>query len=264
MAAAADGQPVTSDLGGGFVYLRRADGASAVFATGLADTGAIGFMSTADVNARDERSLRDWLRMWAIPDQARVLRVEQVHGGDVIAAPDEDASHSADGMWTRNPLDVLVVKAADCAPVWVVDRGDKAIALVHAGWRGVAAGIVERAIAVLERQGGDPATFAVAVGPHIGPCCFEIGPEVAAQFRDDPGAVASAAGLRVDRRRPDSEALDLSAAIAYRAASSGVHPSDILVCTACTRCRADIFHSYRRNGTGGPLMAAVGAVTGAA
>jgi copper oxidase (laccase) domain-containing protein len=98
------------------------------------------------------------------------------------------------------------------------------------------------------------------VGPHIGPCCFEVGPEVARRFEDDPGAVVSAAELRVKRSRRDSQALDLNAVIYRRLAASGVPPEAITAATACTRCETSILHSYRRNGKGGPLMAAVAAV----
>jgi polyphenol oxidase len=253
--------PVTEDLGGGFVYLRRVDGSAAIIASGMADSGAVGLMSASDVNAREDDELRRWLTRWAFPDHAHVRRVNQVHGAAIVDSASYDgAAPDADGIWTRSPADVLVVRVADCAALWFVDRGRAAMALAHAGWRGVAAGIVERGIDALQRAGADLADVRIFIGPHLGPCCFEVGPEVATAFADDPGAVRSADALVVERRRSDSSALDLTAAIAHRAAISGVGIDRVASSTACTRCRDDILHSYRRNGAGGPLMASVGAV----
>jgi YfiH family protein len=258
-----EGQPTTANLGGGFVYLRRADGTAAIIATGMADTGAVGIMSTSDVNARDDKELRRWLTFWAFPDHIKIRRVNQVHGIRIVdSASYNGGAPDADGMWTRSPEDILLVRAADCAPIWLVDPSNKTIALVHAGWRGVAAGIVKSAVEVLVRAGGRPADLHASVGPHIGPCCFEIGPEVAREFAADPGAVLPANALQIPSTRPDGVSLDLSAAIAHRFGVEGVDIGRIAIATACTRCRTDILHSYRRNGSGGPLMAAVGAVLG--
>jgi YfiH family protein len=255
------GQPVTQNLGGGFVFLRRVDGHSAIVATGIAGTGAIGLMSAGDVNARHDDNLRQWLQWWAFPDHARLRRVNQVHGGSVVEASSYNGgAPDADGIWTRAPSDLLVIRAADCAPVWIVDPPHKTMALLHAGWRGVAAGIAEHAVAALVAAGGYASDFHAAIGPHIGACCFEVGPEVAQQFTDDPGAVRSADGLIVERKRVDTSALDLSAAIVHRLSLAGIDPSRIDAASMCTRCNADLFHSFRRNGIGGPLMAAIGAV----
>lgn len=255
-----EGQPKTVNLGGGFVFLRRVDGHSAIVATGIAGTGAIGIMSASDVNARSDGALRQWLQWWAFPDHARLRRVNQVHGGIVVEASSYNgAAPDADGLWTRSPSDLLIIRTADCAPVWIVDPSHKTIALVHAGWRGVTAGIIEHAVEALASAGAYAADLHAAIGPHIGPCCFEVGPEVARHFERDPGAVLPAISLLVERKREDGAALDLSASIIHRLGAAGVDPARIGASTACTRCRADLFHSYRRNGTGGPLMVAIGA-----
>lgn len=255
------GQPTTINLGGGFVFLRRVDGHSAIIATGIAGTGAVGMMSGADVNARRDEELRQWLQWWAFPDHARLRRVNQVHGGRVVESSSYNGgAPDADGMWTRLPSDVLVIRAADCAPVWIVDPPHKTIALLHAGWRGVAAGIIENAVQALAAAGAYADDLHAAIGPHIGPCCFEVGPEVIEKFQDDPGAVAPPTGLVVERKRVDSAALDLSASIVHRLGLVGVAPARADAASTCTRCHPELFHSYRRNGTGGPLMAAIGAV----
>ena len=259
-APSQSGQPTTENLGGGFVFLRRVDGHSAIIASGIAGTGAVGIMSAADVNARGDGELRQWLQWWAFPDHARLRRVNQVHGARVVEASSYNGgAPDADGLWTRAPSDVLVIRAADCAPVWVVDPPHKTIALVHAGWRGVAAGVVEHAVEALASAGAYASDLHAAIGPHIGPCCFEVGPEVIERFTDDPGAIGPASRLVVPHKREDSASLDLAAAIVHRLTGAGVSSDRIGAASACTRCRADLFHSYRRNGTGGPLMAAIGA-----
>lgn len=253
-------QPQTADLGGGFVFLRRADGHAAIMATSLAGTGAVGMLSPADIDARGDAELRRWLQWWAFPDHARLRRVNQVHGARVVAASSYNGgAPDADGLWTRDPSDVLVVRAADCAPVWIVDPPHKTVALVHAGWRGVAAGVVDGALAALESAGGHREDLHAAIGPHIGACCFEVGPEVSALFLDD-GAVGMPERLVVERKRADGVSLDLGAAIARRLVAGGVRAARVDAASACTRCHPEFLHSYRRNGTGGPLMAAIGAV----
>jgi polyphenol oxidase len=255
------GQPETLNLGGGFVFLRRPDGHAAIVASGLAGSGAIGIMSAADVNARSDEDLRRWLTCWAFPDHARLRKVNQVHGAHVVAAASYDGtSPDADGMWTQSPADVLIVKTADCAPVWLVDPEQKVVAVLHAGWRGVADGIASEGIQALTLAGANPENVRAAIGPHIRPCCFEVGPEVAQRFADIPGAVRPAESLVAARRRADSVALDLGAVIQTQLASSGVQPDRIDAASTCTHCSPKLLHSYRRNGSGGPLMAAVGAV----
>ncbi len=258
------GVPTTVNLGGGFVYLKRADGHSAIIASGIAGTGAIGMMSAADVNARGDEALRQWLQWWAFPDHARLRLVHQVHGGRVVSASSfNGGAPEADGLWTQSPSDVLVIRAADCAPVWVVDPPHKSIALVHAGWKGVAAGVVEHAVEALCGAGAFAEDLHAAIGPRIGSCCFEVGPDVAEAFAGDPASVLPASALVVERKRGDSVSLDLGAAIVHRLRIAGVQDSRIDAATACTRCTRELFHSYRRNGTGGPLMAAIGAVLAA-
>lgn len=253
-------QPTTVDLGGGFVFIRRVDGHAAIMASSLADTGAVGMMSPPDIDARDDGQFRQWLQSWAFPDHARLRRVNQVHGSSVVAASSYNGgAPDADGLWTRDPADVLVIRAADCAPVWIVDPVHKTLALVHAGWRGVAAGIVDRALAALDGAGAHRQYLHAAIGPHIGPCCFEVGPEVSGLFLDD-GAVGPSDRLVVDRKRADGMSLDLGAAIASRLLAGGVDATRVDAARACTRCHPDLLHSYRRNGTGGPLMGAIAAV----
>ncbi len=259
-AAPPSESPTTVELGGGFVFVRRPDGQSAILVPHLQSAGVAGMMSTTNVNARDSQELRAWLSQWGFEDAMPLVQVNQVHGTTVVVADaSADAATDADGIMSDARGVLLTVKAADCAPVWIADMASTRFALLHAGWRGVADGIIAAAIDVLAAQGSNAAELSVAVGPHLGSCCFEVGPEVAQRFGAIGEAVLPAQRLIVQRRRDDSCALDLSAAIHADLNDVGVRDEQVFVATACTRCHPEIFHSYRRNGAGGPLMAAVAA-----
>jgi YfiH family protein len=178
-----------------------------------------------------------------------------VHSAKVVPAASlrDGRRVEADGVVAADAQDAPVVMAADCAPVWLFDPAKEIVGLVHAGWRGVAAGVIEAGVLSATESGAAAQRLVAAIGPHLQACCFEVGPDVAAQF---PGHARPAATLVIERRRSDSVALDLSSAIEARLRA--VHVQTIHTALACTRCRADILHSYRRNGKGGPLMGAIG------
>ena len=243
------------DLGGGFTHSRLAHGERAIVAGALEDIGMHALMSPAPLNARDRDVFHDWVAA-ACPGAAGRLRgVDQVHGSTVmLAASLRDGRRvEADGVIATDALDAPAIMAADCAPVWLVDPASRIVALLHAGWRGVVAGVIEAGVRGAADSGAVPRRLVAAIGPHLQACCFEVGPEVAAHF---PGHTRPAAALVIERRRSDSTALHLASAIEARLRAVGVQT--IHTAFACTRCRADILHSYRRNGKGGPLMGAIG------
>ncbi|MDQ2818479.1 MAG: polyphenol oxidase family protein [Candidatus Eremiobacteraeota bacterium] len=224
----------------------------------LAGTGAVGMLSPAPVDGRCDREILAWLSRCGQPVGSALRRPNQVHGALVLRAETLERSQSvdADGVWTQTPGEALAVVSADCAPVWIAASGCRAVALVHAGWRGVAAGVINNAVAELSRIGAGPSTLRAAIGPHLRPCCFEVGPEVAVQFADLPGARLPVVALRAPSGRDDSWALDLGAAIIGQLRAHGIPGASIACASACTRCGSVLLHSYRRNGSGGPLMAA--------
>jgi len=139
-------------------------------------------------------------------------------------------------------------------PVLLVDAEGRGVAAVHAGWRGVAAGVVPAAVASLARRGIEPAGLLAAVGPAIGACCYEVGADVAAR-------VVAAAGGRADLATggPERVLLDLKGAVREQLARSGIARESILLAPWCTRCRGDLFFSYRRDGdSAGRMMASAG------
>lgn len=263
MSAPPSEAPATVELGDGFIYVRRPDGRAAILAPHLQSAAVAGMMTPASVNARAAGELRDWLSSWGLEPSMPLAQVDQVHGTAVMEVGSQAAAAGtqgqADGMWSDSAEVILAVKAADCAPVWLADVASQRFAVVHAGWRGVADGIIAKVVNALRAQGTQVGDLTVAVGPHLRPCCFEIGPEVAQRFSHVEGALAPADGLTPTRLRSDSVALDLSAAIRADLAGCGVRDEQIFTATACTRCHPELFHSYRRNGSGGPLMAAVAA-----
>lgn len=163
--------------------------------------------------------------------------LEQVHGCAVAAAETVHAPVRADAAVTRTPGVACVVMTADCLPVLFCDRGGRVVAAAHAGWRGLAGGVLE---ATLARMAVDPAEVLAWLGPAIGPAAFEVGPEVRAAFvADDPGAADAFVPARADRLLADLYALArrrLMRAGVGRVSGGG----------RCTYSEADTFHSYRR------------------
>jgi len=155
----------------------------------------------------------------------------QVHSTRVLRATATMRGEHADGLWTDEPGLPILAMTADCLPIAVarVNAGDRAVAVLHAGWRGLLDGIV--AVAAEALRGG---TLAAAIGPGIGPCCYEVGEEVATPFRERFGDDV------VRRGRLD---LWTSAERALRAA--GVERIERF--DRCTACEPETFFSHRRD-----------------
>jgi YfiH family protein len=184
---------------------------------------------TGDEPARVEENRRR-LAAAAGVEPADVAFNRQVHGATVLPAGVN--GRDADGLVTREPGHPLLVFTADCLPIALVrpNAPAPALALLHAGWRGLLAGIAAAGARAL--GGGE---LAACVGPGIGACCYEVGGDVADRFR-------AAFGAHVVRRGR----LDLRAAAVRALADAGVSRVDHV--EACTACRADLFFSHRRDG----------------
>lgn len=170
-------------------------------------------------------------------DPARVAMGWQVHGTDIVAwdqppsagrdgfaAPGAQLSR-VDGHTTSEPDLGLLVLVADCLPVALAGAGR--VAMLHCGWRPLAGGMIEKA---LERFDEPPAA---AVGPGIGRCCYEVGPEVLEAFSDLDGVA-------------DGRMLDLRAVAERKLRTGGV--TEVEHVDLCTSCREDLFFSHRRDG----------------
>ncbi|GMQ93064.1 MAG: peptidoglycan editing factor PgeF [Acidimicrobiia bacterium] len=154
--------------------------------------------------------------------------VDQVHGSDIVVATEPGNFGEADGIITTAPMLPIAVTTADCVPL--VLMGAKSVAVVHCGWRGLAAGIIGEAVGLMEREGD--AVVSALVGPHIGSCCYEVG-----------GDVVEAIGGHTRSTTSGTRSVDLSDAV--RARLVGV---DVTALDACTM-HDERFHSFRENAT---------------
>src|SRR5512143_4249155 len=169
----------------------------------------------------------------------RFARVRQVHGARAVRADAPTApALEADVVVTRAPGVAACVSVADCVPVLLADPETGAVAAVHAGWRGTIARAAAEGVRALAREAGAPASRLVAaVGPSIGPCCYEVSADLAARFRESFGPDA----VR-DGRAPR---LDLWAANAAALRAAGLSPGRIDVLGRCTSCERELFFSHR-------------------
>jgi polyphenol oxidase len=172
----------------------------------------------------------------------RFARVLQVHGDRVaVASADAGPAEEADAVISTQHGLAACVAVADCVPILLADPRSGAVAAVHAGWRGTLAHVAARAVEALAREAGAlPADLLVAVGPAIGPCCYEVSPDLARLFRNDLGAGVGVAG-------PGGPRLDLWLANEFVLRQAGVARERIEVLGRCTACEPDAFFSHRRD-----------------
>jgi purine-nucleoside/S-methyl-5'-thioadenosine phosphorylase / adenosine deaminase len=174
------------------------------------------------------------------------VRVNQVHGAEVTVVTRENAGERprADGMVTDAAGMMLAVFTADCVPLLMRSKRGRTVAAIHAGWRGVIAGIAREGVAAMKKLGAPPADISAALGPSIGLCCFEVDEDLGARFaREIPGAAR--------HRRPGRTGkayLDLRAILRDQLIAAGVAPDEIVDVGPCTRCASDRFFSRRAAG----------------
>lgn len=176
--------------------------------------------------------------------------LHQVHGTVMVDAATmasiAGGTVQADGLWTNQPDVALVVGIADCVPVFLWDRQGERLAVIHAGWRGTEQAIVQRGIECLEQAGARPEDLSMALGPSIGPCCYEVSEVV---LRRLPEAA--------QQRRADGIFADLRAANRQQALQSGIPNDQIAADPPCTACNTQYFFSHRRQGPATGRMWAV-------
>jgi len=180
-------------------------------------------------------------------DPAALAATRHVHGTAVWAvgeplAPDAEF----DGLVCDRPGPVLGAFAADCVPILFMDPIARVIGAAHAGWRGTVHGVAAHVVARMTELGARPERIRVALGPSIGPCCFEVGPEVVDQFRSALGDVPE---LVV--RGPHKDHVDLRVALRTTLVRAGVRADAIDDQPPCTKCESERFFSYRRDGKDG-------------
>ena len=212
------------------------DGYEIVFTTRLGGVSEgpyaslnLGRKSGDDVERVDENRRRACAALGA--EVEKLALNFQVHSPRVLQAEAGKRGDRADGLWTDEPGLPILAMSADCLPLALarIDGSTRGVAVLHVGWRGLLAGIVEAGASALGKEG-----LAAAIGPGIGPCCYEVGEEVAAPFRERFGDDV-VRGRRLD--------LWTSAERALRAAGiESVHRFD-----RCTACEPETFFSHRRD-----------------
>jgi hypothetical protein len=208
----------------------------------------------------------------------KMVSLLQFHSDSILhfeAAPTEPSR--GDAAVTKSAGLLLAVQTADCVPILLVDPKNRAVAAVHAGWRGTLARIVEKAIGRMQMQfGSQAADLLVAIGPAIGGCCYEVGTEVAAAFSgqfanagkffdelrtgDEPNPLQWLNMMPPGHQPPPKKVLlDLRKANRLQLEAAGVPATHIFVSDLCTGCQRDLLFSYRKEGAqSGRMMAVIG------
>lgn len=223
-------------------------------------------MGKADGNVgystpRDKQDAWEMRQLWCEAigvDAGKMVLVGQVHGADVFetlpvhtgmgSSPDRPQAGYADALITDQPDLVLTTLHADCQPVLLVDPERPAVAAIHAGWRGTVEDVVGATVrAMQEAYGSDPANILAYLGPGIGGCCNEVGPEVTAAWRDQASDLGPLAELAVTIPSI-REHLDIPRANALLLQRAGVQPEHIEISSICTKCSTDEWFSHRGQG----------------
>jgi YfiH family protein len=175
----------------------------------------------------------------------RIVTMKQMHGEQIIEVKDKALKEAGEGdaMVTEERELFLGVLTADCVPILFTVRGRRLVAVAHAGWRGTLAGVVPKMIHYLkDRYEVDPGSIEAALGPAIGPCCYEIGADVSGPLVRKWGGLAG----RCLQSSDGKQFLDLRELNHLLLQDAGLPPEQIFSVGPCTCCEAGDFFSYRR------------------
>ena len=177
------------------------------------------------------------------PASDTLATAKQIHSDRVLLAESPGPQGEGDALVSNIPHIGLAIRTADCLPVLIADPKNRAVAAIHAGWRGVVSEIGPKAIDAMSRQfGSKPEDLIIAIGPGVGACCFEVGPEVAVEF-----------GLTGRTK------VDLVETMCRQMGRNGVNARQISAARLCTYCNPELFESYRREAkAAGRMIAMIG------
>jgi polyphenol oxidase len=207
-----------------------------------------------------------------------VLPIKQIHSDVIHVFSAVSAQpYKGDASATNQPGLLLAVQTADCVPILLVDPGKRAVAAIHAGWRGTLARITEKAVGRMQLEfASKPSSLLAALGPSIGPCCYEVGTELvtkftaqfadAAEYFDEPRSGEEPNPLQWLNMAPPGHQpppknvhLDLRKANRSQLLAAGLRPQNIFTTDLCNACRTDLFFSYRKEGPqSGRLFSVIG------
>jgi hypothetical protein len=254
-------------------FSTRTGGASSLDGQGLLNLSFMGWDTRENVSKN-----RKLLQTAVGAESLDLVPLKQIHS-DVIHTVSSRATeaHKGDASTTNRQDLLLAVQTADCVPILFVDPKKRAVAAVHAGWRGTLARIAEKTVGRMKMEfGSEPKDLLVALGPSIGPCCYEVGAELvikfAAQFADaDDYFDEARSGEEPNPLQwlnmappghqppPKNVHLDLRKANRSQLIAAGVREKNIYVSDLCTACRTDLLFSYRKEGPrSGRLLSVIG------
>jgi YfiH family protein len=176
-------------------------------------------------------------------DQVRP-KWKQVHGTEAVSVKVHGQEcGETDALFSKHKEIPISVVTADCVPILLAHRDGLEVAAVHAGWRGVRGRILSKLWAKLSQAGNQPEDWVAAIGPAIGPCCYEVSQELADDFRNEFSEYSESLVV------PKSRTLDLPAIQHAELTKIGLKKVELI--RACTKCSVSpVFHSYRREGGG--------------
>jgi purine-nucleoside/S-methyl-5'-thioadenosine phosphorylase / adenosine deaminase len=198
----------------------------------------------------------NWRRLREVIGNDPIARCHQVHGRTVRIVTRENIAEKpeGDGMVTAERGVILAVASADCVPILMVDANCKIVGAIHAGWRGVIAGIAEEAVRAMEALGAEVRELRAALGASIGQCCFEVDDDLAHRFARE----VAGSERRARAGRQGKSHLDLRAIIADQLIRAGLPRESIANVGPCTKCANNRFFSRRADSSSGLQLSFIG------
>lgn len=265
-------------------FSTRAGGHSPLNATAVLNLGFTEWDSRESVAQNREQFVNAVSRVGRAGRRSKMslITLRQVHSDIVhVFKKSPGRSPQGDSAICGCAGALVGVQTADCVPILLADMRRRIVAAVHAGWRGTLARVVAKTLGRMRLEFGTrPEDIIAAVGPAIGPCCYEVGPEVAQAFAGQFACAAEWFEGAFERLAtgeepnplpwltmmppgheppPERVRLDLRAANRWQLVDAGVAPAKIAVSELCTGCRCDLFFSYRKEGAGtGRMMSVIG------
>jgi YfiH family protein len=210
-------------------------------------------------------------------EELSMVALKQFHSSLVRLVESSAQTEHGDAAVTNRPGLLLAVQTADCVPILLVDRKKRAVAAIHAGWRGTLRRIAAKAVGHMRMHfASEPSDVLAAIGPAIGGCCYEVGTQIAADFLsqfsgapdffdefrtgEEPNPIQWLNQMPPGHQPPPKNVLlDLHKANASQLREAGLNEKNIFVSNLCTACRPDLLFSYRKQGAkSGRQMAAIG------